>query len=972
MDFFIKKPEKRRIINNVPITQTIIISLIIILIICTITFILVSNLNILINDTKDMKRLYSDFSNRISDNVTPQNMFDAYIKNDDDLLQNNYNNNNNNDAHTKIHPDLLLESNQGNPLALQSQGHIYKSSFNERARYETLRHDHLGQEFRNSSTTINDQSKKKASVATVKKYVSALINTPTDEIITPIFKNKREEELHNLLFLEDNDNVKSLSLYKIPRFVHHGGHCTTPVPLEGNNNCSDFCMNSESRLIEGPFISGDKIYPAGKSYCWSGPPSALVENQVHLSGKHRHNDRLLCSDTTAILILKDDGTWSCRPQYPFLFGGRSGMMRKACMYDPYIHEPPSPQLGDDPSEIFQLANHLVDSVTGQTVKSHSDLTKTAYFSKMINASSSTEFLAMANDKEFYRNNFIGCDCSSSALDIFGNKPLTITQSKNLLFFGLCSCNTNPCVMTKVADNFVAYDENDNTCHAIAQKNQAYHALHNDVRTPVVGTLTPAAGIVPASSLALFNNENTANEKPVKLSISFKDASPENPTENLAIKITQLTSPVIPASNNDSSNKTRNVLYVPIQSITITGSKPSNTIRIPSVYFTEGSCTPPISIGSFKTSSPLPFNVAPYFIEPILNVLANSIPEKPYEHELLVLEGLRNSRLISGNVLGGSEMLFSLLLADNGRGKTINVNSSKNKGFLRLERIRKFYNQVFKNRRLSTFEKYKKNIHQNVDITKDDTRFSSWDLIFRRNEVEKFSGIENLDDTFVIREGLLLRCYRAYAGWVLMKDSKNIDFSNLYYEPSSNNNNKFNHAQFMFPTTHSLLPAIDSNDDIFSVDRDVLFDHNTFTRFLTREKSERIEIFNEHSPEYSVSPYAQNSEHGWGLNTFRYLYNFKDNIYTDSDKRLKFDESNWTFEKNILPASIFKKSLIEWGHTHGDIEDGKWLQNSNIDTTLEYRGLLKKTSAVSRPMWWTAVWPRTFWRYSSDFFNINDV
>jgi len=586
---------------------------------------------------------------------------------------------------------------------------------------------------------------------------------------------------------------------------------------------------------------------------------------------------------------------------------------------------------------------------------------------MANASSSKDFLTMANDKEFYRKNFVGCSCSLTALDVFGNKPLTVKQSSNFLFFGLHSCNTNPCVMTRTVDNFVRFDETDNTCHAVAQgEDQVYNAIHGDKRTPLVGTLAPAAGIVPASSLKLSNEEVT---HPVKLSIGPEEASPPNPSEALAIQITRLASPVIPATNNDSSNKTRNVMFVPIQSITVTGSQPKNTIRIPEVYITDASCTPPISIGALKNSSPIPFNVAPYFVEPIPNILVNTIPEKPYEHELLVLEGLRNSRLVSGNVLGGSEMLYSLLLADNGRGKPSHTRNPSDAGFQRLSKMRYFYDNVFPNRRLSTFALYKKKIASEV------SNFSSWDIKFRKNEVQNFSGIENLEDTFVLREGLLLRSYRAYAGWVLNTSSNAaVDFSKLYHSSSSNSITSrtamdLNHAQFIFPTSHSVLPDINSEHDIFSVDRDFLFDHETFSSFFTMTDNIKLKLFDDSSPEYSVSPYPVNSKYGWGLNTFRYLYNFKNNIYSKSDQRLKFDESDWTFEGNLLPASIFKKSLIEWGHEHGRIDSDNWLRDGT-DTVVEYKELLKKTSIVYRPMWWTAVWPRTFWRYSSDYFDLS--
>nr|BDT61875.1 MAG: wsv035-like protein [Penaeus monodon majanivirus A] len=924
-----------------------------------------------INDAVNLKGLYGELSSRLADGVTPQKMFSEYMKDSDALL-----------SHTidpyalPPHPGLLLESEHGNPLQLQSQGHKRKPQPLDFVQHETLRHDQAGEEFRYATGDTAEPSM--ASIAVVKKYVAALMHAPTDSIgISDVRRpsndssDRRDRELHRLLF---SDDIRFAPLYKNPTAVHHGGHCTNPIPFDGSN-CSEICMNPEARLIDGPFISGDRFYPGGRSYCWSGPPTALGSDRVPLSGKHRHKDRLLCSDTTSVLVLKDDGHWTCRPQYPFLFGGVSGTERRACLYDPYVHEPPSEQLGGDPAEIFNLSTHLVDSVSGHTVKSHSDLVSTAYFSEMTNASSSADFLAMANDREFYRKHFIGCDCSSTALDVFGNKPLTVKQSSNFLFFGLGACNTNPCVMTRTADGFVRFDESDNTCHAMAQgEDQAYHVIHGDKRTPLVGTLTPAAGIVPAVSVAL---RNEGVDHPVKLSIGPEEASPANPTESLAVQITRLASPVIPATNNDSSNKTRNVMYVPIQSITMCGSRPKNAVRISELYGTDAGCTPPVSIGALKNSSPIPFNVAPYFVEPIPNILAGALPEKPYEHELLVLEGLRNSRLVSGNVLGGSEMLFSLLLADNARAKihkSHNPLVAHSAGYKRLQRMRRFYDKVFPNRRLSTFELYQKNVTPATAVD----RFSSWDLKFREGEVRNFSGIENIDDTFVIREGLLLRSYRAYAGWALNASSRaGVDFSELYYgnssssSSSSNNNSssgmKLNNAQFLFPTSHSLLPRMTSEYDIFSSDREVLFDHETFSRYFTKATNFKLKIFDDSSPEYSVSPYPVGSEHGWGVNTFRYLYDFKDNIYADSDPRLKFDESDWVFEGNILPASIFKRSLIEWGHEHGHIGDD-WLRDGT-DTVLEYKGLLEKTSIVSRPMWWTAVWPRTFWRYSSDYFDI---
>nr|BDT62812.1 MAG: wsv035-like protein [Metapenaeus joyneri majanivirus] len=1040
---------KKRKIGQNAYPYTFIVLFILITFICITAWILFSNLAIQLNDASNLKNLYFDFTNLLGEGITPQHVFDTFIKNEKDVASTHVLDIN---SLPQQHLDLAFESKHGNPLFIQSQENtIRKQSKIKNISYHASRYTHTGKEFKplkgdTTTTTTTNNNKNNGndnrpieyqptqthssfvpcSVDTVKRYVSALLGYPksNNDIITDNNNNLKNNKNERIMMMMPN---KRIPFYKNPTVVHHGGACTNPIPLEGVTNCSDLCMNPECRTIEGPFISGDKVYPAGKLYCWCGPPSALED--MSLNGIHRHDNRLLCSDTTAVLILQENGKWTCSPQYPFLFGGRSGTERKACLYDPYLHDPPPDELGgdNDPYEIFNLSNPLIDSVTGQTITSHYQLANSAYFTKMITAGSSLEFLSIANDKEFYRNNFIGCQCSTTALDIFGNPPLTVSQSSNFLFFGLSKCNVNPCVMTRVADGFVRFDETDNTCHAVAQEeDQVYHAIHGDERTPLVGTLTPAAGIIPASSLALTTTSSfssttsspsssppppsspsaTIAAQNIKLSIGPNEASPDNPSESLAIKITRLSSPVIPASNNDSSNKTRNVLFLPIQSISMTGRKPKNTIRIPEIYFTDASCTPPISIGALRRASPIPFNVATYFIEPIPNILMNNIPEKPYEHELFVLEGLRNSRLVSGNVLGGSEMLFSLLLANNKNGNNNKNDISQlfsNPGYQRLEATRYFYNTIFKHRRLSTFERYQQNLFSNRDTStmiennnkntsnnnnninnnnnNTTTTYSSWDIKFRRGEVENFSGIENLNDTFVIREGLLLRSYRAYAGWALMASSNmTVDFSDVYHQNLSRNNhtpratkiynNRINSAQLMFPTSHSLLPLPNSNNDIFSIDRTLLFDHETFSRYLTRDSNTELKIFRKESPEYSVSPYVVNSDYGWGVNSFRYLYNFKENIYNKYDKRIKFDESNFTFTGKFLPASIFKKSLIEWGHKHGDVEYGNWLLPT-LDTTPQYRDLIKRTNSVYKPMWWTAVWPRTFWRYSNDYFHIDD-
>jgi len=117
-------------------------------------------------------------------------------------------------------------------------------------------------------------------------------------------------------------------------------------------------------------------------------------------------------------------------------------------------------------------------------------------------------------------------------------------------------------------------------------------------------------------------------------------------------------------------------------------------------------------------------------------------------------------------------------------------------------------------------------------------------------VQNFSGIENLEDTFVLREGLLLRSYRAYAGWVLNTSSNAaVDFSKLYHSSSSNSITSrtamdLNHAQFIFPTSHSVLPDINSEHDIFSVDRDFLFDHETFSSFFTMTDNIKLKLFDD--------------------------------------------------------------------------------------------------------------------------------
>lgn len=66
-------------------------------------------------------------------------------------------------------------------------------------------------------------------------------------------------------------------------------------------------------------------------------------------------------------------------------------------------------------------------------------------------------------------------------------------------------------------------------------------------------------------------------------------------------------------------------------------------------------------GNFGNVAPDPFGTTTFFSEPVAYVLAGHVPQKPYEHDLFFTESLRSSRLVSGNVMGGSEILYSTLL-----------------------------------------------------------------------------------------------------------------------------------------------------------------------------------------------------------------------------------------------------------------------------------------------------------------------
>nr|BDW09902.1 MAG: wsv035-like protein [Marsupenaeus japonicus pemonivirus] len=791
---------------------------------------------------------------------------------------------------------------------------------------------------------------------TLEQYVGALVGRNISDGIRAIRRSvdaadTRLTELFGRIFgaiMDDSSNSSSRSAQRQmatdPIVFHHpGGHCTDPVRMIDSSSvedCASLCGTPSAREVRPPFVIGGQIFHADPdaSYCWAGPSFNGAGGYTGESPSSPNpEEHRRCSQSTGRLVLTEDGGWQCRPMFPHLFGGTDGTLRTACRFSPAEHA------GE--RETFELAVGYVDLISGRRVADHhAFVTESTYSRDLSTASNVAEFAAMAADPMFYIDRPIVCDCAAVS-DVLGNRFLPGNVAAKLKFLGLYRCVSNPCAMTTLAEGVAVFSPVNGECSPGPRApSGTVNAILNEPRSPIAGT-------VPALGLRVADPEHRADGDEMMMIRGGKRQTVVS--EARAKKLTRLASPVVTAQRLDDTNLSRNVLYLPTQKMVLTGLRMAAAARPSAVLHAE--CLPTPLNGHWGSSSagPDPFSVAAFYVEPVADVLAGQTPQKPYEHDLLAVEALRNSRLVSGNVLGGSETLYSTLLAANRPDVEVEVRpDDSDPGRARLARIRRFYDEMMPKRRLSTYEHLRLGLLDDGVPRPETERFSEWDTLFRAGDVSLHSGICSLDETFVIREGLLLRSYGAFGGLVVAGSSV-FDFDSMRNSdsPGPRPLRLYNPAQMAFPTSMALLPSRGSKADIFSVDSEVLFDTRPFTRYF-RTGATQTNLFSDAKPncDYRVSFRPTD----WGLNIFRHLPSFRSNVYSKLDRRIQYDSRRLlTGSGPNLPLAIFKKSLVEWGHPDGDIDAGRWLRNS-VDTSRAYHNLLLEVSRVQRPMWFTAA------------------
>lgn len=823
--------------------------------------------------------------------------------------------------------NLMSLANEGNPWSVPSEIAERRDDFNDSL--HTPQHQ-------SSRVTI-------APLKVINEYLNAVIGKKVKDRVLQV-RNR----------VSSNDKVLFDSIFSESDIFHDFGHCSEPTPAVPGQTCAQTCFSSNAIKIITPFIAGGAwVSPQPGSdepteYCWTGNSTSILHKKA--AAEISPESRQHCSTATALLVLTDDGGWQCRPQYPTYFGGRDGTMRTGCAFNPSVHK--------GPETVYNSGVNYVDVTSKRRIINHGDFAKAATFLRLIRASKTIKsYKRKAADPELLFKYPVVCSCRHER-DVLDNQLLGEDVTRHMKFRGLYDCLENPCFMVpEMSDDFTKFDSIRGTCVRTHQSPaKTVNAILGDERTPL-------AGVVPAMGLVLAD----LNKRPDAVLTQRADIKYDEAT---AKKITIAASPVVTAKNLDSSNKTRNVLFVPVPSMVLPQMAKLNLdsfiIRPSSLAHMD--CLPPLLIKPSESQA-RPFCTAPFYVEPAANVLAGHVPQKPYEHNMLVTECLRNSRMISGNVHGGAEFLYSTLLAQDSISRAAAPPEARTVGDERIDDIRDFFNRNFNHsRRLSTFEYLVRKENEGLERVFDG--ISRWDREFRRGDYEK-TGINNVRETFVLREGLLMRSYGPYAATVLTPDSFSFDY--MRGKPSAKTPSAlkpFNPLQMAFPTSYSVLPEDKSPNDIFSTDSRNLFNSKVINRYFNVERalnattSEETKLFSDDGNS-SMSHYrVDHNDDAWGLQTFRLDYNPRNGPVITSDPRLAFDIAGINVTPagaTLTPLSLFKKTPLEWGHKEADMQESNWFRKE-IDTSTSYRRLLAETCMVLRNMWFSLTWENPNYYY----------
>lgn len=716
------------------------------------------------------------------------------------------------------------------------------------------------------------------------------------------------------------------------------GRCKDPMPAREGVTCAKLCYSSKAVKLQTPFVAGGHFVSHEKgeepiTYCWSGQ-SAGIDNDTSVEEEEKKKGQETvkkCSAQTGLLILTNDGGWQCRPKYSSFFGGPHGTTITACQFNPSSHK-------DYPSSDIAYYDVKKDLV----IKTHEDFKNSSYLSLLRSAVSVTDFKAMSRDPEFLFNNPITCHCSDKK-DVLNNSLLSADVTKRMKFRGMYECLENPCVMTPDIDpSFVTFNPDTGMC--VPGENipsGTMHAIVGDERTPLVGT-------VPAMGLLLADQEKRGDK------VHLERPEVLNPTEIMAKKITRAAAPIITPKNLNATNTSKNVLYVPIPSVVLPPEENLGRLELNVSSVLHRSCMPPILN---RVGNGGPFCTATFYIEPAANVLVGNVPQKPYEHNMLAVECLRNSRMVSGSVHGGSELLYSALLSqDSGSSNTLETEGDR-----RLEEIREFFNTNFNGgRRLSHAEylilKHKLGETDDQIMASRRSRFSVWDREFKRADFTE-TNFKSMDHSFVLKEGLLLRSYGPYTAAVLSPSLFDLSYMQGKTSLTPSALKTFNPLQLAIPTSHSILPEAGSSTDIFSVDSSRIFDSSVMPRYfdVSNINTSSEKLF---PASGSLSHYRVNlDDAAWGLQTFRLDHNPRNGPAIQSDPRLSFDArriNSTPSGATLTPLSLFKKSLVEWGHSDCDVQGSGWFRHS-LDTSTAYRRMLVETAMAIRNTWFSLTW-----------------
>lgn len=713
-----------------------------------------------------------------------------------------------------------------------------------------------------------------------------------------------------------------------------GGHCSEPQSVDLDTPCVQFCCNENARRIRGPMIYRGNVLAADEQhkYCWAGTP----QQSLPATGKHKERHPFKCSQTTSLLVLDDDGKWQCIPQFPLYFDSQSGMT--ACKFNAYKHHPRFESTMEFHVKLVDTQDPAVEVRTG------ADFRNTALFKKLEQAGSKEEFMRLSNDPDYIFENRLACDCGG-VTDVFDNPVQTAQENSHQRYYGLTQCNRNPCTVTRLAPEIYKYDAEKLTCTPVQSDFQ--NVKYGDVRTPIGGIGVSAMG---------------ARMNTTKLTIDYDNEKPFD--INRAVETTRLMAPFIPARNNDATNRSRNVLYVPTFKTVLIGDDPSVHYKPSELHSLLAGCLPGIA------STP-PFSYAPMYFEPIPNVLADQKPHRPSEHKLLATEAMRTSRLVAPSVLGGSEMAFSTLLAREKQGQVPSDmdidHSGDNPALERNNRIRRFYDDVFRNRRKSEYERYGvevygPNKHKNAatgQMVK--STYSRWDEEYRVLDLDpEFAAEQTLNTIFCLREGQIIRNDKAYAGLVLTHNLS--DYSKMEVFEYSH---KGNLAQMVCPTSAWIMPAPRQPGDFLSADPEYLYDYVQFQNQLSEPNLRTpVPLFPRSDPDYSASINADDH----GINRLRYIKdfvskngNFLNMIEEPNQDRIQIDLLKSRYRYRMLPCGFFRPSNIEWGHRDSSLD--KWFKSTvKYDLSDTFMSMLNSTRDLLKGMWWTTLWPREQMNY----------